>query len=129
MTAKIRVETQEQMEQLMEQLQLSTPQTEHVEEKRNHCRITYHTPGTVKLKDGSVNSEPINIYDITIDGLGFLSSRRFMVGQKFIINIATGNGEIEIPATGLHCTGTFGIFMIGVKFDFCDTIDNCKKAS
>jgi hypothetical protein len=129
MDNKITVETQEQMELLIEQLQPSTSQTHPSDGKRKNWRRIYETPGTLELKSNLGNSDPIfiSIRDINKEGLGFFSRCRLIVGQKFIINMAIGDGEIEVPAAVIHCTETFGMFKVGVKFDFCDILDNEEK--
>jgi hypothetical protein len=120
MTTKIAVETKEQMGQLMKQLQSSTPQTHQPDGKRKQWRMTYDTVGILDWKDDFGNSEPIyiSIQDITIDGLGFFSRCRFVIGHKSIITVTTELGEFEVPATVVHCTATLGVFHVGVKFDF-----------
>jgi hypothetical protein len=128
MKTKMLVETKEQMERVVEQLKSSPLQNALPERRRNRWWMTYHTPGTVEMGDGSGNLQPIYmaIHDISMEGLGFLSHKPLISGQKLVINLETDNGEIEVCDTVVHCTETLGKFKIGVKFDFCDPIDNCE---
>jgi hypothetical protein len=126
MNTKIAVETQEQMKLLIEDLQSSTSQTYQTEGMRKHLRLSYETLGIIELEDGAGNFDSIfiSIHDINMDGLGFLSRSRLIVGQKFVITLATELGEIEVPAIVIHSTETFGMFKIGVKFDLLDIKNN-----
>jgi len=114
------------MEKLVEQLRTSTSQNEQSEWRRKCWRMKFEAPGMAALECSSITDDPIYLttHDINPDGLGFLCHHKLTIGQKLIINIETENGEIEIPATVMHCTTTVGMFKVGVHFDLLDPKNN-----
>ncbi len=122
MDVKIVVETKGQMYKLVEQLRDAYPQSILPEYRRNHFRLVMALPARVEIKENKGTNDLIYVTtcDISTDGLGFLSPKSLKPKQKLVVNIETEIGEVEVPATVIHCTGTVGMNKVGVKFDLID---------
>jgi c-di-GMP-binding flagellar brake protein YcgR len=126
MDVKIVVETKSQMRRLIDQMRASSEQPDRSDGRRGQWRLILASPGIVEIEDTEGSDEPIYVTtrDISTEGLGFLTRKQLEEGQKLIMNIETDLGEVEIPATVMHCTQTVGMFKVGVKFDLIEPEDN-----
>ena len=125
MDVKIIVETQSQMQTLIEQLRCFTDQEERTDESRRRSwRLMYAAHGVIDYSESESdsNNEPIYITtrDISPTGLGFLTKQELQIGQKLIIFLDTDFGQVEITCHVVHCTPTIGMYKTGVKFDLLD---------
>ena len=107
------------IERLLEEIERTTEQTPVSEARRASFRYIWLAPITVKLVDSQSPSEPLLLTAerISRHGLDFRSSRRLNVGQKVLVSLDTGEGELQIPATVVHSIESGVRFIVGVKFD------------
>ncbi len=116
-------EVTKHIERLLEQIECATGQKPAPEAKRASFRYIWPAHATVELVDPDNSSEPVfvTLGHISRDGLGFRSSRRLKVDQKVLVTLETDEGELQIPATVAHSTGSVAGFVVGVKFDLEDS--------
>ncbi len=126
MNVKIVVETKSQMRRLVDQLRVSCEQPEPSGDRREKWRLMFATLGVVEVEENAAVNDPIYITtrDISPEGLGFLTQKKLEPGRKLILNVETDIGDVEVPGTVVHCTGTVGMFKIGVKFDLIEPETN-----
>jgi hypothetical protein len=122
MDVKIVVETKSQMRRLVEQLRAISQEPERSDDRRGRWRLMFATLGVIEVEENAGSNDPVYITtrDISDDGLGFLTRNKLDPGQKLLMNMETDLGDVEVPATVVHCTGTVGMFKIGVKFDLIE---------
>ena len=114
------LEVRKRIKRLLEQIELSTGQKPTPEYRRTSWRYKWTAPATVKLIDSNDSSEPlyVTIRTIFAHGLDFRSPLTLDRGCKVLINLETDEGELQIPATVVHCTESVGMPIVGVTFDF-----------
>ena len=113
-------ETKERLMSFLEQVRQTTGQEPLSEARRASWRYTWVEPITVRIIDGGQESELLyaNTKTIFADGMDFRSPRSFEQDCKVLITIDSEDGTIEIPATVVHSTGSVGMGIVGVRFDF-----------
>jgi len=117
MNVKITVETQSQMKRLVDQLQSGSGQAKGSEWRRTEWRLSIAIPGAVGADGAQTEPLYVTTRDISVGGTGFLSFHPLKLNLKVVVLLDTELGEIEIPATVVHCTGSVGAYKIGVRFD------------
>lgn len=144
MKNKIVVTTRRQVETLIRQAAPGVSPRREKEWRRKFPRTPYVGPGVVESRAEAskdvyalmgqarltgVLSFPIpsltkpvfiTIRDLSAGGSEFLSPHALVEGQKVNVTLELENDDVEIPATVVHCTGTIGMFKVGVKFDLPD---------
>lgn len=119
MTAQIVVKTREQMEYVIEQIKQTTESSDIPDKRRANWRLMYGMQGTVMEEDQVNGTDPIYVTtrDISVEGLGFLTSHKLERGQHLVITIDTEFGDLEVTGQVVHSTRTIGGFKVGVRFD------------
>jgi hypothetical protein len=121
MDARIIIETKSQMAELVEHLKSSDNQKDKDEQRRTHWRMIFATTGSIEM-GGMDKSDPVYVTtrDLNQDGVGFFCKQQFAVGQNVLIIKDTDLGPVEVAGAICHCTGTVGMYKIGVRFDFVE---------
>jgi len=106
-------ELTKQIERLLEEIGRTTEQTP--------VSFRHVWPGhaTVEFVDADNLSEPlfVTVGHISRDNLDFRSSRELEPGEKVLVTLETDQGQLQIPATVSHSTGSVAGFIVGVRFD------------
>jgi hypothetical protein len=126
MNVKIVVETKSQMRRLVEQLRATSEPPDQSGDRRGGWRLMFAVLGVIEVEENIGNNNPIFIttHDISDEGLCFLTHNKLEIGQKLLMNMETDLGDVEVSATVIHCTGTVGMYKIGVKFDLIEPESN-----
>ncbi len=125
MKVKIEIRTSAQMKKLFSELLRKYNFVPKHEFKRQYWRMPYVTHGYVQVL-GENYQEPIyiTIQNISEAGIGFIAKEKLNPTQKVNVVLETNEGEIEIPATIVHCTESVGMYKIGARFDLIDPESN-----
>ena len=129
MKTRVRIETVGQVRKFIDRLYALTNQHASSEVKRGQWRMTYVADGQVNVacEDNESEEEPIYITtkDISVNGLGFMTKKKFQRGQKLIIRIEVDEGEeIELEGVVVHCTASVGMYKVGVKLSLVAVENN-----
>ena len=112
-------ELKNSIDRFLEEIERSTGQNSVPDGRRSTRRHDWTGHLVVKFMDYDKSSEPLYLTTRRISpvGLDFLWSGQMEIGKKVVIVFDTEDGELEIPGTVMHCTGSVGRNIIGVKFD------------
>ena len=112
-------EIKESIKRLLEQIERSTKQRNLDDARRTSWRYMWAAAGTVELIDSKDSAKPLYIttHCISAESLDFHSPRTLERGCKVLINLETDEGQLQIPATVVHCTPSVGKPLVGVNFD------------
>ena len=112
-------EIKERVGRFLEQIERSTKQRNLDDARRESWRYLWAAAGTVELVDCKDSAKPLYIttHCISAESLDFHSPRTLDPGCKVLINLETDEGQLQIPATVVHCTPSVGKPLVGVTFD------------
>ena len=116
-------ELTKQIERLLEEIERTTEQAPVSDARRVSFRHVWPGHATVEFVGADNLSEPlfVTVGHISSDNLDFRSSRELEPGEKVLVTLETDQGQLQIPATVSHSTGSVAGFTVGVNFDLEDS--------
>ncbi len=115
--------------EVIESLRASGPPSRAAELRRS-TRIEMWSKVNIFPVDGGETDEPLAglARDISIEGIGILTSLSPRIGTKIIVFLPRGKGITYLVLCNVAFCGpaAHGIFTLGCSFDSILTVDQCK---
>lgn len=111
------VESRDQLQRLLERIRGQSGQKEKSEWRRSGYRFACSVPAKVELLDTEDSLGPLEVWTGTISdgGLDFFCRSELKRGQKLLITLDLGEGQIQMLGTVVHSTDLLSRYRIGVK--------------